>query len=281
MNKPDKKTVCHSEERETGTVEWLVLKLVSKKHGTPTGTLRYWKSQNDVTSFVIDDMAMLDEEDASHLLEAHKTGILNDETFKNIIEGEGAGSEVSLSESGDESFLLTTLKLHQPLFHIIIKELGALINDENRREIFLAVSHGEPILQVAKKHGMSYAKVQKIYSDTLGKLSENTERIVSKYGETIKRLRWKFNVDNPMNIPLTHIFNLRAYDALASSEGIKTLYELLEFTSKWGWRRLKNIDGVDRVSYQHIIETLYNEGIITIDADREIKLIPEIDAILL
>lgn len=84
-----------------------------------------------------------------------------------------------------------------------------------------------------------------------------------------------------MNIPLTHIFNLRAYDALASSEGIKTLYELLDFTSKWGWRRLKNIDGVGRVSYQHIIETLYNEGIITIDADREIKLIPEIDAILL
>lgn len=179
------------------------------------------------------------------------------------------------------SFLPTTLKLHQPLFHVIIKELGALINDKNRREIFLAVSHGEPIRQVAKKHGMSYAKVQKIYSETLSKLSENTERIVSKYGETIKRLRWKFNVDNPMNIPLIHFFNLRAYDALATSEGIKTLYELLDFTTKWGWRRLKNIDGVGRVSYKHIIETLHKEGIIKIDADGEIKLIPEIDAILL
>lgn len=114
-----------------------------------------------------------------------------------------------------------------------------------------------------------------------GMLSENTERIVSKYGETIKRLRWKFNVDNPMNIPLIHFFNLRAYDALATSEGIKTLYELLDFTTKWGWRRLKNIDGVGRVSYKHIIETLHKEGIIKIDADGEIKLIPEIDAILL
>lgn len=179
------------------------------------------------------------------------------------------------------SFLPTTLKLHQPLFHVIIKELGALINDKNRREIFLAVSHGEPIRQVAKKHGMSYAKVQKIYSDTLSKLSENTERIVSKYGETTKRLRWKFHVDTLMNIPLRDFFNLRAYDALVTSEGIRTLYELLDFTTKWGWRRLKNIDGVGRVTYEHIIETLHKEGIIKIDADGEIKLIPEIDAILL
>lgn len=280
MNKPDKKTVCQSEERETGKVEWLVLKLISEKHGTPIGTLRYGNSLNDVTSFVIDDMARLEEEDVSHLLEAHKTGTLNDETFSKIVYGEEAEKEAPLLESEHDSFLLTTLQLHQPLFYMIIKELATFMNDKDRREIFLAVSHGEPILQVAKKHRMSHAKVQKIYSDVLSKLSEKTERIVSKYGETIKRLCWKFNLDTPMNIPLLHFFNLRAYDALANA-GIKTMYELLEFTAKWGWRRLKNIDGVGNVTYKHIIRTLQEEGIIKIDAHGEIKLISEIDAILL
>lgn len=261
--------------------EWLTLKLVSEKHGIPESTLRCWKSLNYIASSVIDDIVMLDEEDVIHFLEAHKTGTLSEETFKKIIHGKEAESEGPLSQLDDELFLLMTLKLHQPLFHVVIKELGSLINDENRREIFLAVSHGEPILQVAEKHGMSYAKIQKTYSNILEKLSENTERIVSKYGQTIKRLCWKFNIDNPMNIPLSLILNLRAYDTLSGSEGIKTLYELLEFTGKWGWRRLKNIDGIGNITYKHIINTLHNERIITIDADGDIKLIPEIDAILL
>lgn len=211
----------------------------------------------------------------------HSEGTLGEESLEEIIHEKEAEREALLSQLDDELFLLLTLKQHQPLFHAVIGELSALINDDTRREIFLAVSCGDPICQVAEQHGMSCAKIQKMYSEILDKLDENMERIVTKQGEVIKRLCYKFNIDNPMNIPLSRILNLHAYAALDNAEEIKTLHELLEFTAKWGWRRLKYIDGIGKITYRQIIKTLRDEGIITIDADEKIDLVPEIAAMML
>ena len=83
-----------------------------------------------------------------------------------------------------------------------------------------------------------------------------------------------------MNIPLSHIFELHAHAALNNSKEIKTLRELLEYTEKRGWRRLKNIRGIGNVTYKQIINTLRDEGIITIDSNGIIEVIPEIAAIM-
>lgn len=264
-----------------GMAEWLTLKLVSEKHGIPESTLQCWKKRNYIASSTVDDTVMLDEEDVIHLLDTHQTDTWSEDAPEEIIPTKEAERKALLSQLDNEMFLLLTLKQHQPLFHAVIGELGALINDEKRREIFLAVSGGEPILQVAQQHGMSCAKTQRIYSEILDKLDENMERIVSRYGEVIRRLCWKFNIDTPMNIPLSHILNLHAYAALENAEEIKTLQELLEFTDKWGWRRLKNINGIGNMTYKHIINVLRDEGIITISPNGTIGLIPEIAAIML
>ena len=263
-----------------GMAEWLTIKQVSEKHGIPESTLRCWKNLNYIASSTVDDRVMLDEEDVIRFLDTHQTNTWNEGALKEIIHGKEREREGLLSQMDDELFLLLTLKRHQPLFHAVIGELGALITDEKIREIFLAVSYGEPISQVAERHGMSYAKILKTYGDILNKLDENTQRIFSKYGQTIKRLCWKFNIDNPMNIPLSQILELHAYGTLNFSEGIVTLQELLEFTEKWGWRRLKNIKGIGNVTYKQIIKTLRNEGIITIDSNGIIEVIPEIAAIM-
>ena len=260
--------------------EWLTIKQVSEKHGIPESTLRCWKSLNYIASSTIDDRVMLDEEDVIRFLDTHQTNILSEGSPQEIIHKKDTKRETLFSRMDDEAFLLPTLKRYQPLFHAVIGELGALITDEKLREIFLAVSYGEPISQVAERHGMSHAKILKTYDDILNKLDENTKRIFSKYGQTIKRLCWKFNIDNPMNIPLSHIFELHAHAALNNSKEIKTLRELLEYTEKRGWRRLKNIRGIGNVTYKQIINTLRDEGIITIDSNGIIEVIPEIAAIM-
>lgn len=263
-----------------GMAEWLTLKLVSEKHGIPESTLQCWKNMNYIASSTVDDTVMLDEEDVTHFLDTHQTDTWSEDAPEGIIPTKEAERKALLSQLDNEMFLLLTLKQHQPLFHAVIGELGALINDEKRREIFLAVSGGEPILQVAKKYGISCAKTQRLYSEILDKLDENLERIVSRHGEVIRRLCWKFNIDTPMNIPLCCLFNTRAYAALSKSEDIKTLQGLLEFTDKWGWKSLKHIDGIGYMTYKEMINTLLDEGIITIGPNETIELIPEIAAIM-
>lgn len=79
---------------------------------------------------------MLDDESVTRFLNLHQTGALSDEYLEKIIREKKLEREVALSQFDDELFLLRTLKLHQPLFHILIDELGSLITNDCRRDIF-------------------------------------------------------------------------------------------------------------------------------------------------
>ena len=124
---------------------WITLKQLSEKRGIAESDLRTWANLGYITSSRIENVLMIDDESLTQYLDVHQTKDLGENYLEKIIKEKELEREVLLSQCDDELFLLKTQKLHQPLFHILIQELGQLITDDHEREIFLSVSSGEPI----------------------------------------------------------------------------------------------------------------------------------------
>lgn len=257
------------------------LKLLSEKHGIAESTLWGWKCMGYIVSSTIDNTVMLDEDTVIRLLNAHRTKELSDEYLDKLIKEKDWEREVILSDYDDMLFLLKTHKLYQPLFTILIKELGALITDDRQREIFLAISLGEPITRVAVRYQMTHAQAMSTYSSILRRLGENPGRI-SSYRKQLMKLRFsKYDAADPTKTPLSELFETHAYCVLHTEMGITTVRELLQYTAQNGWNRLKRIRGMGSITYNHIVNTLYNANFIVVEADGNIVLSPEIAALLI
>lgn len=137
---------------------WLTLKQVSGKYGIAKSTLQGWTTLGYLTFSTIDGILMLDEDSLVHYLDAHKIEGLSEESLDELIKSKRLERETVLSLLNDELVVLKTQSLHQPLFHVIIQELSELIVDDRQREIFLAISSGEPVSRVAARHKMTYEK---------------------------------------------------------------------------------------------------------------------------
>ena len=68
---------------------------------------------------------------------------------------------------------------------------------------------------------------------------------------------------------------------LLTEEEIKTIGDLLKFTSQNGWSSLKRIKGMGRITYDNLVKTLYNANFIVIGEDKSIVLAPEIAALVM
>lgn len=259
---------------------WLTIKQLSAKRGLTESTLRNWTNLGYITSATIDGIIMLDDDSLTSYLNVHQTKGLNKESLEKLIKGKESEYEIVLSQLDDELFLLKTQKLHQPLFHIIIKELGQLITDASQREIFLSISCGEPISRVAVRHNMTYQDTINTYSELLINLSKNTERIATFRDRAMTSLFGKYNTDDPTNIPLRRMISDRACNALFKLN-IHTVHQLLQYTAQNGWPRLKRLEGLGEITYNEIINALYNANFIVFHENKSIGLSPEISALIL
>lgn len=259
---------------------WKTIKQLSEKYGIDESTLRGWTKLGYITFSTINNVVMLDDENLTHYLDAHQTKGLSEDSLDKLIKEKEWEREVILSRFDDELFLLKTQKLYEPLFHVLIEELGQLIADNKQRDIFLTISSGEPISRVAARHQMTYDKVVAKYSSILDKLGRNPERIATFRAQAMAPLFSKYETDNPMDIPLFRFINDRACHLLRKLE-IETVYQLLQHTSKYGWPSLKRLEGMGDVTYNEIINSLYNANFIIINKDKSITLSPEIAALVL
>lgn len=259
---------------------WLSLKQLSEKRGIAESTLRGWKSLGYIETSTIDNVVMIDDESLTRFLNTYQTSSLNEEYLKELIKEKEREREVILSYYDDTLFLLKTHELYQPLFHILIKELGALITDAAQRELFLSISSGELISRVAVRHGITYSQAVKKYSSILKSLSGNTERIATYRRQRMTQLFGKYNTPDPTSISLSLICNTRACKILQDKEKIETVRELLQYTSKNGWSSLKQLRGMGNTTYNHIIDSLCKANFIVKEKE-EVKLSPEISTLLI
>lgn len=205
--------------------DWLTLKQLSEKRGIPENTLRYWKSLNYIASSTIDNVVMLDDNSVTRFLDANQTKELEEDYLKQLIQEKKAECEATLAYFEDELYLLKTQKLYQPLFHIVIEELGALITDDYQREIFLAISKGEPIARVAARHQLTYVQTANAYSNILEKLGENTNRISTFRHRTMELLYSRFDTTDPTNTRIGDILETHANAVLKTKANIENVRE--------------------------------------------------------
>ena len=260
---------------------WMTPELLSKKYGIPENTLRSWKCLGYIVSSIVDNTALLDEESLTRYLNAHKTKDLSDNYLEKIIKEKELEKEVILSQFDDELFLLKTQKLYQPLFHILIQELGQLITDERLREIFLTISSGKPISRVAACNEITYEQTVQTYKTILKNLEKNTERISTFLSRRTDSVFDKYNTNDPTRIELSNLLPLRAYSILKTEANINTARDLLQYTSQRGWQSLKRLHGMGNVTYSRIVKELQNSNFITADKDGNISLLPEIAALMI
>ena len=272
---------AHSQQKGDGMSNWLTPALLSKKRGIPESTLRGWKCMGYIVSSTIDNEVMLDEDSLTRYLDAHKTKELSENYLEKIIREKELEREVLLSQCDDELFLLKTQKQHQKLFHIMIQELGKLIEDDRLREIFLAISSGEPISRVAVRQEMTYAQTLTTYQSILNTLNRNSERIATFCIRGVNSLSGKVNIKNPLTIPLTDFFHFHAYAVLCREADIRTLGDLLKYTAQHGWHSLKNLPGIGNTTYTRMVSALQSAGFIMVRKDKEIEISPELAVLMM
>lgn len=176
---------------------------------------------------------------------------------------------------------MKTQKLHQPLFHILIQELGQLITDDHEREIFLSVSGGEPIARVAKRNKMTYAQVATCYSSILRTLGEHKGRIATFRSRTMELMFDKCNTVTPVNTPLSNLVGAHAYNVLYGEMGFRTVRDLLQYTTQNGWQSLRRFKGMGLVTYKSVMNALRDANFIIVRKDGNIELSPEIAALVI
>lgn len=259
-------------------VNWISIKQLSKKRGIAESTLRGWAQLGFISYSTVENTMMLDEGTLIHYLNVHKSQILNEESINKLIEEKKVERETLLSRLDDDIFLLKTQSLYQPLLQILIDELGHLILNDLHRELFLAISGGEPISRVAERYGMTYNETKETYQSVLEELSKNKARIATYRQMAMKSLLDKYKANPPLRIPLRELLSDRICNSLMTTKKIITLDELLQYTAKNGWAKLKDLKNFGGYSYAEMIKSLFCAGFIVIDENKNIELSPELAA---
>lgn len=259
---------------------WISLQQLSQKRGIEESTLRNWKNLGYVASSTVNDVEMLDDDSLTVYLNALQTEALDQESLENAIREKRQEYEILLSRLDDELFLMKTQRLHQKLYHVIMEELGHLIIDKSLRDIFLAISAGEPITRVAKRHKKTYEETMDSYSDILNQLSANTERIVTFRESGIEFFFGRFNSSDPTDVSLENFLNLHAIFILRKYN-ISTVRQLMDFTLTHGWTQLNKLSGLGKITYNEILLALRNAHYITIDESGHVEWSPIISALIL
>lgn len=256
---------------------WLTPNLISEKYGIPESTLRSWKCLGYITSSIIDNHLLLDEDSLINLLEIHKSEALSEDYLQKIIKEKELEREFILSRCEDELFMLKTVMPYRELFRVVINELGQLIVDKRLRDIFLAVSLGEPIVQIAKRHEMKYHEVVATYESILADVNKKVGRVASYYKVPQNPLLSKYNTLDPMSISLSSLMRFHAYSVLKAGGDIYTVGDLLKHTEQFGWISLMNFHQLGKTTYKEIVESLQKGGFIVIREDGTIVPSPDLE----
>lgn len=257
--------------------EWLTIKQMSEKYGIDESSLHEWSNLGYITSSVTGDGMRLDDESLVRYLDEHKETGLSEDALIRLVKERELQRENTLSQLKDELFRLKTHSCHPAIFHTLIQELDACIIDERQRGIFLAIAGGEPISRVASRYGMSYDTTVIAYNSTVKKLGKNPTRIATLRHYATNEQR-PVDLCSPMEIRLIDVFTYHIWNILYKGKKMRTLYDLLEFTTQHEWLKLLEIPGMGKSTYEFIIRMLKEKGYITVREDDVIEIAPKLQA---
>ena len=231
---------------------------------------------------------MLDEDSLLRCIERHTQLSLTEKELEKR-------KERLIKESEEEIFLLQSMKELTPVMRQIIKELAGMIQNDNRRRMFLFIALEGSFKEYCKQSYQNTYNMQDEYQRLIREIKNRTGFLKTYKDEMIhlkaalrlyemyygKDCLYTMNTENQMtkeekeaiallNTPIENLgFEVRASRVLCE-QGIQTLRDLLELTYKYGWNRLTKIRDLGSTTQNRIMKRLQELNILD-DMDEDVS----------
>ena len=238
------------------TKQWIGIEEAATKYQVSTRRIITWCKRQEIIYSEVGDYLMLDENSLTDCLERNIRFSLSEEEHKRRM-------DEKMKENEEEFFLLQSLKELTPLIRLIIKELAGMIRNDERRQLFLYTVLQGNIKDFSVRKRMKYRQAQKAFEGLVQEIKSQAG-FLRTYKEENIRLRATVRAyemksrqngfDNDMFMreaeetnpeifitPITELkFDIRSQRIISEAD-IKTLRELLQITSQYGFRKLRDM----------------------------------------
>lgn len=251
------------------TKQWIGIEEAATKYQVSSKRIITWCKRQEIIYSEIADYLMLDENSLIDCLERNIRFCLSEEEHKRRI-------DKKMKENEEELFLLQSLKELTPLIRLIIKELAGMIRNDERRQLFLYTVLQGSIKDFSVRRRISYRQAQKEFEGLIQEIKTQSG-FLRTYKEENIRLKaavrayeMKFCKEEAddgvlggtvkgemrpdvfvpedvkaikvlLDTPIPELnFDIRSQRSIFEAD-IKTLRELLQITSKYGFKRLRDM----------------------------------------
>ena len=229
------------------TKQWIGIEEAATKYQVSTRRIITWCERQEIIYSEVGDYLMLDENSLTDCLERNIRFSLSEEEHKRRM-------DEKMKENEEEFFLLQSLKELTPLIRLIIKELAGMIRNDERRQLFQAQKAFEGLVQEIK----SQAGFLRTYKEENIRLKATVRAYEMKFrqnGFDNDMFMREAEETNPeifipedikaakalLDTPITELkFDIRSQRIISEAD-IKTLRELLQITSQYGFRKLRDM----------------------------------------
>ena len=250
------------------TKQWIGIEEAATKYQVSTRRIITWCKMQEIIYSEVGDYLMLDENSLTDCLERNIRFSLSEEEHKRRM-------DEKMKENEEEFFLLQSLKELTPLIRLIIKELAGMIRNDERRQLFLYTVLQGNIKDFSVRKRMKYRQAQKAFEGLVQEIKSQAGFLRTYKEEnirlkaTVRAYEMKFRqngFDNDMfmreaeetnpeifipedikaakallDTPITELkFDIRSQRIISEAD-IKTLRELLQITSQYGFRKLRDM----------------------------------------
>ena len=262
------------------TKQWIGIEEAAKKYQVSSRRINTWCKKQEITCSEIDHYLMLDEDSLLRCIERHTQLSLTEKELEKR-------KERLIKESEEEIFLLQSMKELTPVMRQIIKELAGMIQNDNRRRMFLFIALEGSFKEYCKQSCQNTYNMQDEYQRLIREIKNRTGFLKTYKDEMIhlkaalrlyemyygKDCLYTMNTENQMtkeekeaiallNTPIENLgFEVRASRVLCE-QGIQTLRDLLELTYKYGWNRLTKIRDLGSTTQNRIMKRLQELNIL-------------------
>ena len=262
------------------TKQWIGIEEAAKKYQVSSRRINTWCKKQEITCSEIDHYLMLDEDSLLRCIERHTQLSLTEKELEKR-------KERLIKESEEEIFLLQSMKELAPVMRQIIKELAGMIQNDNRRRMFLFIALEGSFKEYCKQSCQNTYNMQDEFQRLIREIKNRTGFLKTYKDEMIhlkaalrlyemyygKDCLYTMNTENQMtkeekeaiallNTPIENLgFEVRASRVLCE-QGIQTLRDLLELTYKYGWNRLTKIRDLGSTTQNRIMKRLQELNIL-------------------
>mgnify|MGYP000905636496 FL=1 len=270
------------------TKQLIGIEEAAKKYQVSSRRINTWCKKQEITYSEIDHYLMLDEDSLLRCIERHTQLSLTEKELEKR-------KERLIKESEEEIFLLQSMKELTPVMRQIIKELAGMIQNDNRRRMFLFIALEGSFKEYCKQSCQNTYNMQDEYQRLIREIKNRTGFLKTYKDEMIhlkaalrlyemyygKDCLYTMNTENQMtkeekeaiallNTPIEDLgFEVRASRVLCE-QGIQTLRDLLELTYKYGWNRLTKIRDLGSTTQNRIMKRLQELNILD-DTDEDVS----------